>query len=526
MKNGNSSNQFIKGALLLTIAGLVSKILSAGYRIPLQNITGNEGFYVYQQVYPILGIAWMLSLYGLPAALSSLVAEQTIKDKYRNGGTVFLPVFLAMMLLSLLGFLVVYFGSSALARFIGDPSLTPIYKLASFTFLFLPFTSVLRGWFQGDGDMKPTAISQVVEQLVRVVVILFAAVVLVGEDVYLIGSGAAYGSIAGALAAIITLVYFRVKHRNKALVRMEGLAWSRVLYTVFVVGVFTCFNYMTLLFMQLADALNLVNALESAGMSFEAAKEWKGIFDRGYPLLQLGLVLGSSLALALIPALTKQRLAKNEEQTILHTKQALSLSFYLSLGATIGLILMFPQVNVLFFETDEGTTALRVLSLAILFGSVGLTSSALLQGLGTTLLPAAIVLIAFVLKCVGNSIAVPLWGITGAAVSSTGAMAIICIANLVALRTKLKRSLPIMNLRLIGIVFVAVLALVVSVHTSLFLYREMFPVKQRLDYIGYTFVPVLVGALTYIIALIRGGAFTDELLEQFPLQSLISKLKK
>src|SRR5690625_4689456 len=72
---GNESNKLMKGALLLTLAGIISKVLSAGYRIPLQNLTGDIGFYIYQQVYPLLGMAMVLGLYGFPSAISKLTVD-------------------------------------------------------------------------------------------------------------------------------------------------------------------------------------------------------------------------------------------------------------------------------------------------------------------------------------------------------------------------------------------------------------------------------------------------------------------
>lgn len=89
----NKSNQLVKGALLLTLAGLISKILSAGYRIPLQNLTGDVGFYIYQQVYPFLGIAMMLSLYGFPQAISKIIIEIKKEGKRLSFTSFYIPIF-------------------------------------------------------------------------------------------------------------------------------------------------------------------------------------------------------------------------------------------------------------------------------------------------------------------------------------------------------------------------------------------------------------------------------------------------
>src|SRR5690625_5009713 len=94
--DGNGTNQLVRGALLLTLAGIVSKILSAGYRIPLQNLTGDYGFYIYQQVYPILGMVLVLSLYGFPTAISKIMATLKTEKKSISLQRFYLPVLLIM----------------------------------------------------------------------------------------------------------------------------------------------------------------------------------------------------------------------------------------------------------------------------------------------------------------------------------------------------------------------------------------------------------------------------------------------
>src|SRR5690625_4731116 len=93
----NETNRLVKGALLLTVAGFISKILSAGYRIPLQNLTGDFGFYVYQQIYPILGIVMILSLYGFPVAVSRLTAELNVENKHLSLQGFYKPILLILL---------------------------------------------------------------------------------------------------------------------------------------------------------------------------------------------------------------------------------------------------------------------------------------------------------------------------------------------------------------------------------------------------------------------------------------------
>src|SRR5690625_4791879 len=175
MKDHDQANKIVKGALLLTVAGILSKLLSAAYRIPLQNLTGDVGFYIYQQVYPILGMILILALYGFPSAISRM-AVISQADKRKLSLTHFaLPMFLVLLLINGSLAIILWAKADGLAKLIGDAQLAPAFKMTAYVFLFIPLTALLRGIFQSQLKMRPIALSQVGEQLVRVFIILLAA---------------------------------------------------------------------------------------------------------------------------------------------------------------------------------------------------------------------------------------------------------------------------------------------------------------------------------------------------------------
>src|SRR5690625_6875943 len=106
----NQTNKLVKGAFLLTLAGVISKVLSAGYRIPLQNLTGDIGYYVYQQIYPLLGMITILSLYGFPSAISKLTAEMNEDEKHHYLRSFYLQILLIIIGISCGLFSLFYFS--------------------------------------------------------------------------------------------------------------------------------------------------------------------------------------------------------------------------------------------------------------------------------------------------------------------------------------------------------------------------------------------------------------------------------
>ncbi len=193
----------MKGAFILTIAAFIVKILSAVYRVPYQNIVGDIGFYIYQQVYPIYGVGMILATSGFPVIISKLAAEDgTGKREYLAHRMQAALITLLIVGISL--FCCFFFGASLIAQWMGDAQLTTLIKMTAFMFLLLPFLSISRGYFQSTGDMLPTATSQVVEQTVRVFIIMGAAIILTrqGYSLYDVGTGAIAGSFIGGTIGV------------------------------------------------------------------------------------------------------------------------------------------------------------------------------------------------------------------------------------------------------------------------------------------------------------------------------------
>lgn len=221
MKNAvNQPHWLFQGAVILTIAGLLSKVLSAVYRVPFQNIVGDTGFYIYQQVYPFLGIAIMLGTTGFPVMVSKLLSEYG--EENRRIITRVSLVYIT--LLSLVLFLCLYIGAGTIAGLMADSQLILLIQMSAFVFLFLPLTVMLRGVFQSDGLMLPTAVSQLVEQLIRVGVLLVLSFYFVrhGYSLYETGAGAVFSSIAGSAASLILLLFLWLTYRKQAAESMSG----------------------------------------------------------------------------------------------------------------------------------------------------------------------------------------------------------------------------------------------------------------------------------------------------------------
>ncbi|MDQ1143333.1 O-antigen/teichoic acid export membrane protein [Bacillus sp. SORGH_AS 510] len=525
-KSANQSKALFRGAFILTIAALVVKILSAFYRIPFQNIVGDVGFYIYQQVYPIYGMAIVLSTTGFPVVISKLYAEQREKGNAEKSRLLLFTSFIYLQLFGFICFLVLYLGAERIALWMNDPHLAILLRVVSIVYLTFPFVSLLRGYYQGIGNMVPTALSQVGEQTIRVLTILVLSYLFMqkGYSLYLVGGGAMFGSITGTIVSSIILFMFLWIRKE-----WKGIAPTRGMFRTFTVeakeivmaltlqGLMICLSGMLLILIQLADSMNLYSLLTNNGFDKEYAKSLKGIFDRGQPLIQLGTVAATSMSLTLVPLITRERIAEEQNNLTGKIQMALKVSIVIGLGASAGLWAIIRPTNIMLFENDLGSTELGILGFVILFTSIILTIIAIMQGLGRLLFPALAVTISFPIKYGLNMLLVPWVGTRGAAISTIITLAFVTLLLLVRLRKMLAASL------LTGRFFTTVL--LATVVMVVFLKGYILGTNPLLGQLGIERIGAAVQALSavcfggilFMIIIIRGRVFLEEELALFPL---------
>lgn len=513
----SKSKNVVAGALLLTVAGLIGKVLSAAYRIPLQNLTGDLGFFVYQQVYPLIGIMMILSLYGFPVAISSLSVQLRAKGYAPSWQTFYLPLLIILLCMNGLIALGLFLFALPIAEVMGVGDIASALKIIAFAFLCIPFLALLRGGFQGNGEMKQTARSQIVEQLARVMLIITASILVYkgSIDVYKMADVGAVATLIGMICAIVTLLVFALSARPKPFGKtLPKIPWVPYVKACFSLGIVAASIHMILLITQLADVLTLVPDLIEYGFTAVEAMEMKGVFDRGQPLIQFGAVIGSSFALALVPSLHKQIGHQSLKNVSNQIGNALALNVYIAVGATIGLIILFPEVNRLLFRSTTGTNSLQILVLAIILSSLAITVCTILQGVGYIRLTAYAIFATFVMKYGLNRLLVPSLGITGASLATVVSLLMLCLLLIFLLRTK------VASIKLTHYVNVRT-AIVASVGMIGYLFvikgGAMFiTIPTRFGLLIYVLFVVVTGALCYLSLLIRYHAFTDEQLAALP----------
>jgi polysaccharide transporter, PST family len=521
----NSMKLAMQGAVILTVAGLITKILSAAYRVPYQNIVGDIGFYIYQQVYPFYGMSVVLATSGFPVMISKVMTDFGYGKSSQIRSKIMTLIFLYLTTIGIILFLFLYIYSNKIAVMMGDSHLTTLIKITSISFLIVPIVSILRGYFQSEQNMQPTAVSQVIEQGIRVSFILLCSYFMVnaGYNLYEAGVGALAGSIIGSIGALIILVRMWIGNKQQSVLRWNVSApvqsWeilcSLVKYS-WAIGL----SSLLLILIQLIDALNLYYLLVEGGMGEVLAKETKGIYDRGQPLIQLGTVVATSLALSLVPVIASAKVQNNIH--FIHEKINLSIKvcIVIGAGATAGLIVIMKPTNVMLFTDTSGSLTLMVLSISILFTSLCLTIFAILQGLGYIFIPAVSVCAGVVVKYIFNRMLIPEYQVMGAAVSTVIAYGIVALISFLYMCLKGYSFKEKKNLSKIGI---AVIGMSTIVAILLILVEFFFNLDHRLFATCAALLGVLVGGIVYGWMILKLKVFSNEELKYIP---IIKKLIK
>ena len=444
MADNFGMKEYMKGALLLTVAALIVKVLSAVYRVPFQNLVGDQGFYIYQQVYPFITLFVVWTSGGFAVAISKMLADaQMMADAEERRKIITRTIFQYLSVLSVLFFCILFFGADFLSQIMGDAQLAPLLRTGSFVTLFMPILALMKGSFQSKGDMTPIAYAQVIEQLVRVGIILIGAtfIMTTSRSLYAAGNAAVFGTVIGEIAGVILLLYFSKKIKFIPGKLKTNVRKIPIIKEVTILSLSVSMSSLLLLCFQLIDSFTVYSLLLDNGIAEIDAMKMKGIYDRGQPLVQLGVIIASSLSLAIVPLVAYQSKKQGGRGATPFIQLTYRVSLLLGVAASIGLIIVMPYVNEMLFETNSLSTVLMIYVLQIIPLSIILTFTAILQGMNKLKIPAIILLSAIALKLIGNQLFIPKFDVLGATLASNFGLFICAGSLMIYLKQLLKVKL-------------------------------------------------------------------------------------
>lgn len=403
------SSRFIKGAAVLAVAGAIVKVLGAIYRIPLYSILGPEGMGLFQAAYPLYAMMLAISIAGVPVAVSKLVAENIARKNYLGAHQVFKVALLLMSITGASVTAVLMLGARHYAEnYLQAPGVFyPLIAISPAVFFFA-VKSAFRGFFQGQQKMLPTGLSQVIEQLIRVLTLFVLASTLVGVSLEYGAAGATFGSVTGAAAALLVLagMYWR-QRRDFFTVAATGNnklePFGKVLRNIMWLALPLTISSIVVPLISAVDSTIIIPRLQVAGFDETRALELFGnLTGAAMPLIGLPTIITMAIAISLIPAISNADAAGNKVLVAKLSSLASRIGMIIGLPATVGLFLLAQPISVVLFNNAEVALPLRWASLAIVFLTLQKTTTPVLQGLGKTYLPVLHTFIGLIFKVALN----------------------------------------------------------------------------------------------------------------------------
>jgi stage V sporulation protein B len=430
-----AAGSVLKGTVVLGAAAFCVKLLGAGYRIYLSRLIGTEGIGLYQMAYPVYLIFLSMSTAGIPIAISKMIAEKVSLGRYSEITTMFKAAWLLLFSLGLIfsaGMAVAapWFSTRILADY---RAVYGIWALAPGIF-FMSLTAVYRGYFQGWMDMKPSAVSQIFEQIVRVAVALILAVLMLRHGVAHAAAGAAFGATAGGAAALGYLIVLH--HWRKPLLSAEcaksspqSLACDIKALIRFALPISLAVILTPLL--QSMDSVIVPKQLQGIGYSMEEATAMLGLLGNCWAVVYLPLIITTAISTNLVPAIAAAQSGRKWSGLRIKMEEGFRLTLSYLTPVLILVWLFGPEIYQILYGSQH-IALLSWFAPAIFCLGMEQVSAGMLQGLGKPKWPLINFAAGSIIKVTVTLVTTgwPGFNLTGAALGTIGGAGLTALLNL------------------------------------------------------------------------------------------------
>lgn len=518
-----TKKSFLKGAAILGVAGILIKILGAIYRIPLGNLLNTEGMGYYQTSYPVYNTLYAISTAGLPVAVAKIIAEKRALGDYKSAKKVFDLSLIGLIIFGMIasGIVTIFGGKISVA--LGNPN--AYYALMAMipALLFAPMTSAFRGYFQGHQNMVPTALSQIFEQLVRVIVGYSLAYMLISEGLDKAAGGATFGASAGAVAAflVVFLIYLIKKKDLQCEIALQHFetneTTSSLIKRIIVIALPIAFGAIIVPMMNLIDVKLVMTRLQQIGYTeVEANSMWGQLSGFAQTFINFPQVLAISLGMSIVPAVSEAFALKDRERMKEIVNGGVRTIVMIGLPAAFGLfVLSTPIIQLLYYKLSEASQSsigsiLACLSFSVIFLTIIQALTAILQGIGKTSVPVINLLIGGVVKLILSYvlIGIPALNIYGAVISTTAFYVVAAVLDYMAVKKYLSVNFDIKQIFVKPFVATIMMALTAWVAYNGFSYI----ISPKIA----TIIAILLAVVVYAIFVVSLKAITEDELRSIP----------
>ena len=525
----NEKKSFVKGAVILGVAGLICKVIGALFRIPLYNMLG-DGMQYYEAVYPYYSTLLVISSAGLPTAISRMVAERTALGDVMGAKRVFRK---SQILLSIIGVVttaLMYFGADFLARTTVGPLAAPSFRVMSPALLIVSLMCSYRGYLQGLQQMTGTAMSQLAEQAGKLLIGLYLAARWMPRGLEYGAMGAVAGvTISELLALIVVGGFYLFRKRDielNATIAGETASDKGIYRGLLVIAIPVTIGAAIMPIMGIVDASLIKSTLMSIGFD-EAAASMRFVALRSNVtnVINMPAVLTIALAMSLVPAISAARTANDQKQIHAVSAMGIKLAMFIGIPCAVGLFALSAPAIDLLYDIDAQRLAIasalmRTSAVGVIFLSLVQTLTGILQGAGKQHIPVVNLFIGGVVKVVLMLTLMknPNIEIQGAAISTTACYTVAGVLDAIYLIRFTKLRLNVLD----TFIKPTVAAFIMG-GAAYFCYQLLFS-KLGSNSIA-TAGAILIGIVLYLVGVLWMQMFSEEDFSFIPGGKFLKKLQ-
>lgn len=545
-KKRKISRNFAMQATILAVASIVSKLIGMLYNIPFANILSSEGNGYYGSAQTIYAMVLLIATFSIPSAVSKIMAERIQKGEYRNVKRIFNGSMFYVLIVGGIAAIGTYLLAPYLLKETGNAVLS--LRILAPTIFLSGFLSVYRGYFQSYGNMVPTSISQIVEQIFNAIVSIVAALVFMqwatamGMESQVAKYGAAGGTLGTGVAVLAGLIYMmflfhkekgELKHNIKHDQTASLMTYKEVFKLLILIATPIIFSSFIYNVNVTVDMKLFYWLLERMGTDSVTSASLYGLYSRYYLVLaNVPIAMAAAVASAVIPSVSSAYAVKDIKGCNHKIQQSMQLSLVLTIPCAVGLaVLSKPIVRLVYMSLSKEET--KIVSVLLVLGGISIVlygvssvTNGVLQGIGKVNVPVisaatALILHVFVLVALVRFSNLGIYSL----IFATAFYAIIIVVmNHCAVKKYLDFKLqwkqtvwvPVGSAIIMGIVAWLVYK-GVNILSGLWLR----------DYIANAIavlVSIIMAAGTYFISMLKLGGYTKEMLEAFPKGALLARM--
>ena len=420
MSERNKSNHFLVQGSILAVASLLVRIIGLVYRIPMTRIIGLGGMGLYNISFEVYSFALILSSYSIPLAVSRLVAVRKVNKEHKNAYRIFLCALAFAIMVGFISTMIIFLGADLIANLIfNEPNVAlPLRVLAPTIFVF-SIMGVFRGFFQGKNTMIPTAVSQVLEQIINAIVSIVAAYILVknfsnSANVESYGAaGSTLGTFSGAVVSLLFLLFVfaiykptinKQIRRDKSdqiesfsnifkllLLTMAPIILSQTVYQIS--GLIDSALYGHIMSKKFVTNFDneVIKVMAGHFYSNDDRSTLWGIYSTQYRLItNVPVAIATAIGAAIVTSISADKVRGNEEAIRSKVHTAIKFNMIIAIPSAVGIgVLASPILSLLFpSNTYQLSSNLMMIgSISIVFYALSTISTAILQGIDKMRVP-------------------------------------------------------------------------------------------------------------------------------------------